>query len=58
MRGKEYMAPCTGLQLIPSTVLRTCSVSVAFSAKAFKVAVRSCVRNSGVTQAQGIKKER
>lgn len=41
-RGKEYMAPCTGLQLIPSTVLSTCSVSVAFSAKAFKVVVRSC----------------
>lgn len=44
MRGKEYMAPCTGLHLIPSTVLRTSSVSLAFSANAFKVAVRSCVR--------------
>lgn len=41
------MAPCTGLQLIPSTVLRTCSVSLAFSAKAFKVAVRSYKRNRG-----------
>lgn len=44
MRGKEYMAPCTGLHLIPSTVLSTSSVSLAFSANAFKVAVRSCVR--------------
>lgn len=43
MRGKEYMAPCTGLQRMPSTVLRTCSVSLAFSAKTCKVAVRSCV---------------
>lgn len=41
MQGKEYIAPCTGLQLMPGTVLRTCSVSLAFSAKAFKVAVRS-----------------
>lgn len=41
MRGKEYMAPCTGLQLMPGTVLRTCSVSLAFSAKALSVAVRS-----------------
>lgn len=41
MQGKEYMAPCTGLQLMPCTVLRTCSVSLAFSAKALKVAVRS-----------------
>lgn len=44
MQGKEYMAPCTGLQTMPSTVLRTCSVSLAFSAKSLKVAVRSCVR--------------
>lgn len=41
MRGKEYMAPCTGLQRMPSTVLRTFSVSLAFSAKTLKVAVRS-----------------
>lgn len=41
MRGKEYIAPCTGLQLMPWTVLRTCSVSLAFSAKALNVAVRS-----------------
>lgn len=41
MRGKEYMAPCTGLQRMPSTMLRTCSVSLAFSAKTLKVAVRS-----------------
>lgn len=43
MHGKEYMAPCTGLQLMPCTVLRTCSVSLAFSAKALRVAVRSWV---------------
>lgn len=43
IRGKEYMAPCTGLQLMPCTVLRTCSVSLAFSAKALKVAVRSWI---------------
>lgn len=41
MQGKEYIAPCTGLQLMPCTVLRTCSVSLAFSAKVLKVAVRS-----------------
>lgn len=43
MEGKEYMAPCTGLQRMPFTVLRTCSVSLAFSPKTCKVAVRSCV---------------
>lgn len=47
MQGKEYMAPCTGLQVMPSTVLRTCSVSLAFSAKTLKVAVRSCVAEGG-----------
>lgn len=41
IRGKEYMAPCTGLQLMPGTVLSTSSVSLALSAKALRVAVRS-----------------
>lgn len=47
MRGKEYMAPCTGLQVMPSTALRICSVSLAFSAKTLKVAVRSCEWQKG-----------
>ena len=41
MLGKEYMAPCTGLQLMPGTVFRISSVSRAFSAKALSVAERS-----------------
>ena len=41
MRGKLYMAPCTGLQVIPGTVFKICSVSLAFSAKSANTAVRS-----------------
>lgn len=44
IRGKEYMAPCTGLQLMPGTVFRISSVSLAFSAKALRTAVRSYTR--------------
>ncbi len=50
MQGKEYMAPCTGLQLMPCTVFRTCSVSLAFSAKTLKVAVRSWTRKRENTE--------
>lgn len=41
MRGKVYMAPWTGLQVIPGTALKVSSVSLAFSAKAASTAVRS-----------------
>lgn len=41
MRGKVYMAPCTGLQVMPGTVLKISSVSLAFSAKFDKTTVRS-----------------
>lgn len=41
MRGKAYMAPCTGLHLIPGTVLRVCSVIWAFSARAPSTALFS-----------------
>lgn len=41
MRGKAYMAPWTGLHLIPGTAFRICSVSLAFSAKAPNTAVFS-----------------
>lgn len=39
--GKVYMAPCTGLHLIPGTVLKVSSVSLAFSARFANTAVRS-----------------
>lgn len=44
IQGKEYMAPCTGLQLMPGTVFRISSVNLAFSAKALRMAVRSYTR--------------
>lgn len=42
MRGKVYIAPCTGLQVIPGTVLNICSVKSALFANSDNTAVRSC----------------
>lgn len=50
IRGKEYMAPCTGLQLMPGTVFRISSVSLAFSAKALRMPVRSYTRQRKRTE--------
>lgn len=46
MRGKEYMAPCTGLQRMPGTALKTCSVSLALAARSASTACFSCGRRA------------
>ena len=58
MLGKEYMAPCTGLQLMPGTVFRISSVSLAFSAKALSVAVRSWMKEGGWVGGGGGRKKK
>lgn len=42
MHGKEYMAPCTGLQRMPGASLKTCSVSLALAASSANTACLSC----------------
>lgn len=49
MRGNEYIAPCTGLHLIPGTMFRMSSVSLAFCARSFSVVVRSYTAGKSIT---------
>lgn len=41
MHGKEYMAPCTGLQRMPGASLKTCSVTLALAASSANTACLS-----------------
>lgn len=52
MRGKEYIAPCTGLQRMPGASLKTCSVSLALAASSASTARLSCCRGGRVGQAR------
>lgn len=44
IRGKAYMAPWSGLQWIPGTLLNMSSVSLAFLARLFKTDSFSCLK--------------